>query len=127
MRKKFKKTIKKSLVDVVWKDFCEHGIYRPLIKYGEVRVDKSMTLKIVGTRIENSNLFPLIVNGIGIAKKGWVKQGVNYNGRSGVVYKIVLEETNCKHGKLIFKADSKLSNRVHETLKNTRNYYRIEK
>jgi hypothetical protein len=128
VRKRHKKSIKKSVVDKVWKDYCEFGIIKPLLKGGKVQIDKNFSIEIVGRTVENDKFaFGLFSKGKAVSKFGGIKDiDKSFNGRKGFKYKIVVIENNYKGGKLIFKADSKLSKRVHEELKNTSTYYRIE-
>lgn len=117
------KIIKKSDVDKVWKDYCEYGIIQPLLKYGIVEIDKNFSIEIVGKRIiDDPRVFNMFKNGIGLHKK----IGQMATNRPGLFYKIKVTDNNYKNGKLIFEANPKLSKRVHEELKNTTNYYRIE-
>lgn len=128
MRSKYKKTIKLSDVDKIWKEYVEYAVVKRLLKFGTANVDNKMTLEIVGRKIiEDPKAFNMLVNGLNVAKSGGLKKSVIFNNnRPDVKYKIVLKDNNYKRGNLIFKADSKLSNRVHNELKNTNTYYRIE-
>ncbi len=111
-------------IDSVIKDCIEYCIVQPLLKYGKVQVDKTFSLEIVGRYIADDNsMIALLSKGKTI--NGIVKDASNWTGRPGVKYKIVATETNYK-GTLIFKADPKISKRVHERLKTTQQYYRIQ-
>ena len=54
VRKRYKKSMLLTDVDKIWADYVEYAIVRPLIKYGRVQVDKTLSLEIVGTRIESN-------------------------------------------------------------------------
>lgn len=128
MRSKFKKTIKLSDVDKIWKEYVEYGIVKPLLHLGKVEVGNTMVLEIVGKKIiDDPNAFHLLTKGLNITSKGKLKKTVKFDdNRPGVKYKIMLTDKNYKAGNLILQADRKLSNRVHEELKNTHTYYRIQ-
>lgn len=128
MRKKFKKTIKLSDVDKIWMDYVEHGIIRRLLIFGKVQIDSKFSLEIVGKKIINDpKMFSLLINGLNLTSKGELKKGVVFDKRRpDIRYKIVLTDKNYKNGNLIFQADRKLSNRVHQQLINTNTAYRIE-
>lgn len=127
MRKKFKKTIKLSDVDKIWKEYVEHGIVKPLLRLGKVQVDSKLDIEIVGKKIlDDPQTMKLLLNGLNV-KNGRLKEMVRFdNNRPDVKYKIVLTDKNYKGGKLIFEPDAKLSARVHQELKNTNTYYRIQ-
>jgi hypothetical protein len=126
MRSKYKKTIKLSDLDKIWKEYVEYGIIKPLLHLGKVQVDSKLSIEIVGTKItQDAKAFSLLVGGRNITKAGKIKKAVKFDGRPGVKYKVVLEDKNYK-GNLIFRADTKLSHRVYEELKNTNTYYRIK-
>lgn len=127
LRQKHKKTIKLSQVDKVWKEWVELYVYKELLKFGKVQIDKNFSIEIVGKRIiDDPKMFKLVVNGLNINRSGKVKEAVKFDyNRNEVAYKIVLEDKSYKKGKMTFVADPKLSRRVHEELKNTKTYYRI--
>jgi len=126
IRARFKKTIKLSDVDKILREYVEYGLTKPLLKMGKVQVDSNFSLEIVGTKIvEDAKTFGLLVAGRNITKAGKIKKAVKFEGRPDVKYKIVLDDKNYK-GKLVFQPDRKMSHRVHEELKNTYTYYRIE-
>lgn len=128
IRKKFKKTIKLSDVDKIWKDYMEYGIVRPLLKGGKVQIDRNFSVEVVGQKIiDNPKIFSLFVRGLNVTRKGTLKKAVRLDGyRNEVFYKIELTDNNYKGGKLVFTPDRKLSSRVHEQLKNTATYFRIK-
>lgn len=127
LRIKYKKIIKLSEVDKIWKAYVEYGIVKPLLSWGKVEVDSKFSLEIVGKKIlDDPNMYSLLMEGRNVSSKGVIKKAVKFdNNRPDVKYKIVLTDKNYR-GNLIFVADRKLSNRVHEELKNTHTYYRIE-
>lgn len=129
MRKKFKKTIKLSDVDKVWNDYVELGIIQPLIKYGFVNVDDRMSFKIVGKSVVNRpEIAGMFERGVSVRKGGLVTDTTNITlNRSGIIYKIVLTDTNCKNGELIFKPHKEFAKKVHYHIKNNNPYYPIEK
>lgn len=128
LRKKYKKTIKLSDVDKIWKEYCEYAVIRPLIKYGSVDIDNNTKIEIVGQRkIDNQRVFNLLSKGKKLVGKSVVNVSNFANVRREYIYRIRLTDNTFKGGKLVFKADSKLSNRVHKALVETTNYYRIEK
>jgi hypothetical protein len=128
VRKRYKKTIKLSKVDAVWKDWVEIMIIEPLIKDGKVQVDKNFSLEIVGRRvIDDERAFNLFKNGLIAIRGGGVKKsGMMNRTRDGLIYRIVAEDKKFKNGKLIFEALPKIKKRVSEAFKNTNTYYRIE-
>lgn len=125
MRRKFKKTVRLSVISLIWKDYVEHGIIRPLLKYGKIVVDQHLTLEIVGRKVVNDpKLYNLASKGLKISKNGVVPiTKVNPN-RPGISYKIQLTDNTYK-GKIIFEADKNLSKRVSEHLFNTLQPYRM--
>lgn len=125
VRKKYKKTVKLSEVNDIWNTYVEYGLVKPLLRLGKVQAG-GMTIEIVGTKIVDDPKFGLLVKGLNINKVGGIKKAVRFDdNRPDVKYKIMLTDKNyC--GNLIFQADPKLSLKVHNELKNTRTYYRIE-
>jgi len=108
----------------IWDDYCEFGIIRPLLKYGNVKIDERTSMEILGTRFEDDpKLLALMAKGLN--SKGIVKKAVKFDdNRYGVKYKIVYIDKNYK-GEIIFTACKRLKSRVHEELKNTQTNYRI--
>lgn len=126
MRAKHKKTVHLTTLDKIWDDYVEHGIIRPLIKYGNVQIDDHTTLEITGKPDTKPETFGPLSKGLLVKRNGKMQPFKSLKGRSGYVYGIRVRDTNYK-GNLIFKADPKLSKRVAEALVKTQNYYRIEK
>jgi hypothetical protein len=125
MRSKFKKTIKLSDVDKIWKEYVEYGVIKPLLMFGKANMDGKCEIEIVGKKIlDDPKTFNLLVKGYNVNSAGKLKEAVKFDGRPGIKYKIVLTDKNYR-GNLVFNADPKLSRRVHEELKNTNTYYRI--
>lgn len=119
MRKKHKKTIKLSFVDKVWKEYVRCGIINPLINVGKIEIDKNFSLEIVGEKIVNNNkLFTLTMSGRVLK---------TYTNRDGIFYSIVAVDKNFKEGKLYFEPSDNITEKIHEALENTNNYYRILK
>lgn len=127
MRNKYKKTIKLSTLDKVWKDWVEFAIVRPLIKYGRVQIDERFNIEIVGKRIiDDARTVSLLTKGMIITKSGFKIEPKRFgNNRQGIIYKIVAVDKNYK-GQLIFEPDRKLSKRVSEHLINSQQVYRIQ-
>lgn len=127
MRKKYKKTIKLSTLDKVWKDWVEFAIMRPLIKYGKVQIAERFSIEIVGKRIiDDARMISLLTKGMVISKSGFKIEPKRFgNNRQGIIYKIVAVDKNYK-GQLIFEPDRKLSKRVSEHLINSQQVYRIQ-
>ena len=74
MRKKFKKTINLTTLDKIWKQYCEYGVVRPLIKYGRAEIDPHTRLEIVGKRIvDDKRIYGLFMNGKNLNKNGKMK------------------------------------------------------
>ncbi len=127
MRKRFKKTIKLSILDKVWADWVELAVIRPLIKYGKVVVDHNFTIEIVGKHyFKDKGASAKYIKGIAVTSNGFkvTAQRLAIN-RKDYLYKIVVTDNNYKKGQLIFKADEKLKKRVREALENTQTFYRI--
>lgn len=114
MRSKYKKTITKKTLDVLWKDYFDIAILNPLLKKGYVDVDGSLRIEIVGRGIENKRYFKKNIQGLS-------------NLRPSVVYKIEAKDNAYKDGKLIFKPSLYLRKKVRESLTETSTYYKIEK
>lgn len=116
VKKRHGKTIKKSLVDRIWKDYCEIAIFKPLIKYGKVEID-GMKIEIVGRSVADKRYNGKIkdFNACVLSKM-----------RPSVIYKIEMTDSSYKGGKLMFKASDVLKRKVKDSLTNTTNYYRIE-
>lgn len=126
IRRTYKKTISKSKIRSVWNDYCELAIINPLLKYGNVEIEKGLKLEIVGKEVINdSKYFSLFKRGV-LATKTGTKENKG-KGRMGVVYKIRMTDDNCKNTKLIFEANNKLKKLVHDKLVNSTEYYKIEK
>jgi hypothetical protein len=128
VRKKFKKTIKLSDLDKIWKEYVEYGIVAPLLRSGKVEVGSSMEIEIVGKKIlDNKKLTAMLIGGRNMNRNGMVKEAVMFDrNRPGITYSVNLTDKNYKPGLLIFKTDPKLAKKVHNELKNTNTYYRIQ-
>lgn len=120
VRKKHGKIIKKSLINRVWKDYCEIVVIGGLVRDGKVEVDKDMSIEIVGSSITSSKYLKRYSEGKG-------KVDVLSKMRPDVIYKIKLTERSYKGGKVIFHPSKKLKDKVKDALRNTSTYYRIEK
>jgi len=128
LRKKYKKTIKLSTVDKIWKEYCEFAVIRPLLKDGVANMDGNTKLEIVGRKIVNDNsIYNLLSKGLTKRSGGVIAPPEKMNiHRSGFIYKIKLSDSAFKRGQLVFKADAKLAKRVSKVLTETPKYYRIE-
>jgi hypothetical protein len=126
VRKKFKKTIKLSDLDKIWGEYVKYGIAKPLLRLGKFEASK-LKIEIVGKKImDDEGMMSKLINGINISRSGIVKKAVQFDkNRDDVFYNIVLTDGNYR-GKLFFTADPKLASMVHDELKNTKTYYRIE-
>ena len=127
LRKKYRKTIKLSKVDKIWKEYCKYAVIKPLIKNGVAQLDNMTKLEIVGRQIVNhSKAIGIMSTGRVVA--GELKKPIGFRPlhRADFIYKIKLTDPTYKGGKLIFKPDRELSRAVHEALVNTTKYYRIE-
>lgn len=126
MRKKYKKTIRLTDLDKVWKSWVEYAIVKPLIKYRYVQIDDNFRIEIVGRKIvEDARLVSLMVNEMVISKTGRKISPKKFgNNRQGVLYKIVATDKQYE-GQLIFEPDRKLSKRVSEHLINSNQVYQI--
>lgn len=132
-RKRAKKEYKKrygvslsySKINEVWKDYCEFGLIRPLLKYGSAEMGSDFVLEIVGKKLSGA-VADRFSKGL-IAKRGvGLVEHKRGDGRKGVVYKIKLTDSNYKEGKVIFEAHPKLRKRLTERLIETTAYYKIE-
>ena len=126
VRKRYKKSMLLTDVDKIWADYVEYAIVRPLIKYGRVQVDKTLSLEIVGTRIESNKRVANLM-----AKGKYVRNGmalnidkINHN-RLGYVYSVKVTDTIYNKGVLIADIHPNLKKRVSEHLFNTFQQYRI--
>lgn len=127
IRKHCKQTVKLSEIKKFMDDYFQFAVIEPLIKYGKVQIDATMTLEIVGYNVYNHTASSNLLTR-GITYNGIVKPAGNWNSnRAGVTYKIVAKDSSYKKGQIVFRAHSELSKRVHNHLKNTKQYYRIEK
>jgi len=128
LRSKYKKTIKLSDVDKIWKEYCHYAVLKPLIKNGEVNIDQYSKLEIVGRKIvDDPQTFGLMTKGLSVTKSGYKKPiGMLNPMRSDFIYKIRLTDSTFKGGRLIYQPDKKLSKAVHKALTETNKYYRIE-
>ena len=126
VRKKYKKSMLLTDVDKIWADYVEYAIVRPLIKYGRVQVDKTLSLEIVGTRIESNKRVANLM-----AKGKYVRNGMALNidkinhTRLGYVYSVKVTDTIYNKGVLIADIHPNLKKRVSEHLFNTFQQYRI--
>jgi hypothetical protein len=128
IRKKYKKTIKLTTLDKIWKEYCEFAVIRPLIKDGVSQLDNNTKLEIVGKKIVNyPNAYNIMSKGLTQRRGGVVAppEKMNMN-RSGFIYKIRLTDKTFKRGQLVYKSDPKLAKRVNKALVETLKYYRIE-
>lgn len=125
IKKRYKSKVTLKQAQKVWRDWVEYGVVVPLLKYGKVQIDQNFSIEIVGKKMINDpKIYGLVVNGLSF--NGIKKQNNFGDSRRGIKYKIVVKDKNYTKGQLIFEADKKLSKRVHEQLKNTNQYYRIE-
>jgi hypothetical protein len=126
MRRKYHKTVRLTDLDMVWGDYVEYGIIRPLLKYGKAYIDKDTSLEIVGKRVvSDSRANKLASKGLTLVGGKVAKiEKVNYS-RPGIIYSIKINDTSYKHGKVIFVASEKLKKRVSEHLFNSLQPYRI--
>lgn len=129
MRKKYKKTINLTTLDKIWKEFVEYGVVRPLLEYGWVQVDDNVRFELVGKRIiDDPTASSLMSKGLMVRANGQLKEATALNrNRPGLVYKIKGADEAYKKGQLIFQACPKLKKRVSEHLKNSMQFYKIEK
>lgn len=128
-RKKYKKTISKSKIIEVWKDYVEIAIKDELIKKGKVQIDKHFSLEIVGMRlVDDKKRLALQKNGLVLMKGGGVRKATErvQSTRDGFTYKIEMTEPRFKEGLLIFEADKKIKQAMVDSLQNTNKYYRIK-
>lgn len=128
LRKKYKKTIKLSTLDKIWKEYCEYAVIRPLLKSGVAQMDSNTKLEIVGKRhVDDPKMVGLMSNGLSVTRNGSVIPNTGLKGhRREYFYKIRLIDDTYKSGQLVYQPDRKLSNRVHKALIETHKYYRIE-
>jgi len=127
-RKTNKKTVSKSKIREVWRDWVDIMIIEQLVEKGKVQIDKHFSLEIVGKRlVDDKKKMRLLTDGL-IAKRGVgiKKVGKLNQTRKGFTYSIVMKENRFKEGVLMFDADKKIRKAVHEALCNTSKYYRIE-
>jgi hypothetical protein len=129
LRRKYKKTIKLSDLDKIWKEYCRYAITNPLIQNGEVNIDQYTKLEIVGRRIiDDPKALGLMSRGVIVKNGGYKKPVGTLNPmRNDFVYKIRLTDPTFKGGWLIYEPDRTLSKKVHKALMETNKYYRIEK
>lgn len=127
LKKKYGKLRKLSTLDKVWGDWVEYAIIRPLLTYGKVQIDEHFSIEIVGRKVEDVPVvYNLLSKGRAITKKGrFIEPELLGRNRTGILYKIVVTDTNYKKGQLIFESDRDLAKRVREHLENTQTYYRI--
>ena len=125
-RKKLKKTVQKSKIREVWRDYVDIMIIEPLIEKGKVQIDKRFSLEIVGKPItEDKRKVRLLTQGL-IATKAGVKQVGKLNQtRKDFTYRIVMTESRFKEGVLMYDADPRIRKAVTDALCNTSKYYRI--
>lgn len=126
MRKKHKKTIKLKDLDRVWNSYAQWAI-KHLLKYGRVNLGNHTTMEIAGKEIIKDNrLFSTLTRGKYSNPDGSLKTANLSLNRPGFIYSIRI--TNPKYeGQIIFDASLELKKRVSDHLKNTKQYYRIEK
>ena len=98
-----------------------------LLNGDKVSFGNKATMEVVGRKkIDSRGVFNLLVNGLNTTREGKIKRAVKMDSRRNMyVYKIIYKDDNYS-GDLIFKADPKISLAVHNALKNTNNYFRIE-
>ena len=126
-RKTNKKTVSKSKIRKVWRDYVDIMIIEPLIDKGKVQIDKHFSLEIVGKRlVDDKNKMRLLTNGKIGTRSGVKDVGKLNQTRKQFTYKIVMTENRFKEGVLMYDADKKISKAVHNALCNTTKYYRIE-
>ncbi len=128
LRKKYKKTIKLSKVDKIWKEYCEYAVVKPLLKNGFANLDDNTSLEIVGKRIiDDTRMYNLLSNGLSYRRGGAIAPvGKLNHTRSGFCYKVRLKDKTFNRGQLVFKTAPDLAKKVHKALVEITNYYRIE-
>ncbi len=118
-RKKLKKTVSRSKIRQVWKDYVDIEITEKLVEKGKVQIDKKFSLEIVGRRlIDDKKRMNLLTNGVGKKKLSQT--------RHGYTYRIAMAEERFKEGVLMFDADKRIKKAMNYALENTNRYYRIE-
>ncbi len=125
LKAKFNKTVSLSKINSVWKDYVELKVIPELIENGEVRLDNNTTIRIEGTKIEKSQHASQLKTCGLTYYKGRLREPNIHKGRPGIIYKIVIDDTLFREGKLIFHAHDKIRKNVHEALKNTNRYYHV--
>jgi len=108
-RQKFKKSVTLSEIDKIWKAYLEEVVIKPLLRGNKVVVIDGFTVEVVGRR--------------GQKRMRWLKDNPM---KPGLVYTIECNNINFKNGKLFFKADAKIRERLKYLLRNTGQYFRIE-
>ncbi len=117
LRLKSGKKVNNSFVRELWKDYINLSILPMLLKYGKVQIDKNCSLEIVGHRE---------IKLIKLKRNGKISSTTLENKlRSGISYKIVLNDRNYRGGTLIFQACPMIKKAVSDHLKNSNTYYRI--
>lgn len=125
-KKRFKKEIKASEINKIWKDFVQYGIVQKVLKGDCVKIDKHSTIQVVGEKIEeNSRFVNLLKKGLIIRQNGEIKKVLNRGVRNDFKYKILYINRLAK-GNLIFKANTEFKKQLVNTLNTTNNYFQIK-
>ncbi len=123
VKKRYGKTIKLSTVDKVWKDYVEYAIIRQVLYRGIAEIENHFSVTLTG-KPYSKQLLDLIGKGYNVGKFG-LKKAEKWN-RLGTIYKLKFIDKNCK-GQIIFEAHPKFKKLVFEKLKDTTEYFKIEK
>jgi len=123
VRKRHKKTISLSTIDKVWKEYVEYAIIKQVLYRGIAEIDSNFSIELVGKKY-SPRLLKLLEKGWQVGKYG-LKPAEKWS-RLGYIYKLRVIDKKCK-GQIVFEAHPKFKKRVVERLKNTGQYYRIEK
>lgn len=121
VKKRYKKTIKLSTVDKVWKEYVEYAIIKQVLYRGVADIEGHFKVELIG-RPYSDRLLKLLAKGLNVGKWG-LKTAEKWN-RLGYIYKLEFTDKKCK-GQIVFEADAKFKKRVCEHLKDPTKYYRI--
>ncbi len=127
-RKKFKEKVSLTEIDEIWKAYVDSAITARLVRGRKVEIITGFGLEVVGRRvIDNDAIRRLFENGLQIYPSGVLTPAKMLSPmRREYYYKIECNNSNFKSGKLYFKADEEIRQKVHNVLCNTGQYFRID-
>ena len=123
VKKRYKKTISLSTVDKVWKDYVEHAIIKKVLYRSEANIEGHFKVELVG-KPYSPKLLKMLESGWNVGKFSIIP--AQKWSRLGYIYGLRFIDSKYK-GQIVFQADKDFKKRVHIALRDTPQYYKIER